>query len=84
MKDITSEISLMGVKMTEFARSIPEVVANMVAQTLTNLISNGIRQVTDPIDKSITDVRNKVGTSINQTQSDIQSGMRESIYFNEE
>ncbi|OGI27723.1 MAG: hypothetical protein A2359_02690 [Candidatus Moranbacteria bacterium RIFOXYB1_FULL_43_19] len=81
-KDFTSEISLMGVKMIEFARSIPEVVANMVAQTITSLINYGIRQVTDPIDNAVINVRNKVGTSINQTQSDIQSGMRESIYFN--
>lgn len=81
-KDFTSEISLMGVKMIEFARSIPEVVANMVAQTITNLVNYGIRQVTDPIDNAVINVRNKVGTSINQTQSDIQSGIRNSIYFN--
>lgn len=83
-KDFMSEVSLMGVKMIEFANSIPEVVANMVAQTLTNLIAYGIRQVTDPIDNAVINVRNKVGTSINQTQSDIQSGMRESIYFNKQ
>jgi len=82
LKDITSETQLMGVKMIEFARSIPEVVTNMVVQTLTNLINYGIRQVTDPIDKAIIDTRNKIGTSINQAQSSIQQGVRESIYFN--
>jgi hypothetical protein len=82
LKDITSETQLMGVKMIGFARSIPEVVTNMVVQTLTNLINYGIRQVTDPIDKAIIDTRNKIGISINQAQSSIQQGARESIYFN--
>jgi len=82
MKEIMSEIQLMGVKIIEFARSIPEVVANMVVQTLTNLINYGIRQITDPIDKAIIDTRNKIGISINQAQSDIQQGIRKSIYFN--
>ncbi len=82
MKDITAEIKLMGVKLIEFARSIPEIVANMVVQTLTNLINHGIRQVTDPIDNAIINVRNKVGTSINNAQSQIQQGARKSIYFN--
>lgn len=81
-EDITAEIENMGTNMITFAKSIPEVVANMVAQTLTSVITYGIRQVTDPIDKSISDVRNKVGTSINQTQSSIQQGARDSIYFN--
>ncbi|MDD5489055.1 MAG: hypothetical protein PHP25_00030 [Candidatus Moranbacteria bacterium] len=81
-EDIMAEVYNMGTNMITFAKSIPEVVANMVAQTLTNVITYGIRQVTDPVDKAITDTRNKVGTSINQAQSDIQSGMRDSIYFN--
>lgn len=72
----------MYTKMVEFANSIPEVVSSMVVQTLTSLINYGIKQVTDPIDKAISDVRNKVGTSINNAQSQIQSGVRESIYFN--
>ena len=49
----------MGVKVLEFANSIPDIVANMAAQTLTNLVNYGIRQVTDPIDKAITDARNQ-------------------------
>jgi len=82
VKDITSEVQGMGVKMLEFARSIPEIVSGMIVQTLTNLINYGIKQITDPIDKSIMQTRNQIGTQIWQAQNQIQQGARENIYFN--
>jgi len=82
LKDATSEIVNIWTKLLETAQTIPDIAANMAAQTLTNLVNYGIRQVTDPIDKAITDTRNKVGTSISNAQSQIQQGARDSLYFN--
>lgn len=82
VQDMAAEVENMGTKLITFAQSIPQVVSGMVVQTLTNLINYGIKQVTDPIDKSITTFRNKVGTSISEAQSSVQSGARSAIYFN--
>lgn len=82
VKDLTSEVQNMGTNMIEFARSIPEIISGMVVQTLTNLINYGIKQITDPIDRSIMQFRNQVGTQVWQTQYQIQQGARENIYFN--
>lgn len=83
VKDLTSEVQSMGIKTITFAKSIPDIITNMVVQTLTNLINYGIKQITDPIDKSIMEFRNKVGTQIWNAQNQIQQGARENIYFNQ-
>jgi len=82
VKDLTAEAQGMGMKMIEFANSIPEIVSEMVVQTLTNLINYGIKQITDPIDRSIMQFHNQVGTQIWNAQNQVQQGARENIYFN--
>ncbi len=82
VRDLTAETQLMGLKMLTLAQSIPEIATAMVAQTLTNLLNYGIRQVTDPIDRSLMEFRNQTGTQIWNVQNQIQQGARENIYFN--
>ena len=41
---LSNEINSMGIKMVEYARSLPEVVVNMVTATMTQMITQGVSQ----------------------------------------
>jgi hypothetical protein len=70
---LTAQVQGMGVQMIAMAQSIPDIVASMVTQTLTQMMQQGIAKVTQPIDQALAQVHN---STIGAMQQGIQSGMR--------
>jgi hypothetical protein len=75
-RDIFSEIANMPTKMVTLARSIPEVVASLITQMLTQTINQGFSMMNQQINRAQSTIMSQTGGSVPQIQGLIQQGIR--------
>ncbi|MDI6778097.1 MAG: hypothetical protein QMD77_02800 [Patescibacteria group bacterium] len=75
-RDVFSQIMSMPTNMVTLARSIPEIVAAMVTQMLTQTVNRGFSMMNRQIDRQMSTFRGQFGGSVPQVQYFIRKGIR--------